>query len=65
MGTERRDSITELLFSALILLNQKLTSTDLPGVPVVKNPPSNAGDWGLIPSEGTKVLHAVGRGQKF
>ena len=65
MGTERRDSITELLFSALTLLNQKLTSTGLPGGPVVKNPPSNAGDRGLIPSEGTKVLHAVGCGQKF
>ena len=65
MVTERRDSITELLFSALVLLNQKLMFIDLPGGPVVKTPLSNAGDWGLIPGEGTKIPHAVGCGQKF
>ena len=40
-------------------------STDLPGGPVVKTPPSSAGDWGLIPGEGTKIPHAAGCGQKF
>ena len=28
---------------------------DFPGGPVVKNPPSNAGDAGLIPCRGTKI----------
>ena len=34
---------------------------DLPGGPVVKNPPSNAGDVGSIPGRGTKIPHAVGQ----
>ena len=29
-------------------------SRDFPGSPVVKNPPSNAGDVGFIPGRGTK-----------
>ena len=28
---------------------------DLPGGPVVKNPPSNAGDAGSLPGRGTKI----------
>ena len=32
---------------------------DFPGGPVVKNPPYNAGDAGLIPGQGTKIPHAV------
>ena len=31
----------------------------LPGGPVVKNPPCNAGDVGSIPGQGTKILHAM------
>ena len=31
------------------------------GCPVVKNPPSNAVDTGSIPSQGTKIPHAVGK----
>ena len=34
---------------------------DFPGGPVVKNPPSNAGDVGLIPGWGTKIPHAMGQ----
>ena len=34
---------------------------DFPGGPVVKNPPSNAGDTGLIPGQGTKIPHAMGQ----
>ena len=30
---------------------------DFPGDPEVKNLPANAGDVGLIPSLGTKILH--------
>ena len=34
-------------------------SWDFPGGRVVKNPPCNAGDVGLIPGQGTKIPHAV------
>ena len=34
---------------------------DFPGGPVVKNPPSNAGDLGSIPVWGTKIPHATGQ----
>ena len=34
---------------------------DFPCGPVVKNPPSNAGDAGSIPGQGTKIPHAVGQ----
>ena len=34
---------------------------DFPSGPVVKNPPSNAGDAGLIPGRETKIPHAVGQ----
>ena len=34
---------------------------DFPGGPVVKNPPYNAGDVGLIPGQGTKIPHATGQ----
>ena len=32
---------------------------DSPGGPVVKNPPCNAGDAGLIPGQGTRIPHAA------
>ena len=32
---------------------------DFPGGPVVKNMPSNAGDTGSIPGQGTKITHAM------
>ena len=28
---------------------------------MVKNPPSNAGDMGSIPGQGTKIPHAMGQ----
>ena len=34
---------------------------DLPGGPMVKNPPSNAQDLGSIPGQGTETLHAMGQ----
>ena len=33
---------------------------DFPGGPVVKNPPANAGDAGLITGHGTKIPQALG-----
>ena len=34
---------------------------DFPGGPVVKNLPSNAGNAGSVPSQGTKISHASGQ----
>ena len=34
---------------------------DTPGGPVVKNPPSKAGDVGSIPGGGSKIPHATGQ----
>ena len=39
----------------------KCDTRDFPGGPAVKNPPYNAGDVGLIPGWGTKILHAGGQ----
>ena len=33
---------------------------DIPGGPVVTNPPAKAGDTGSIPGPGTKIPHALG-----
>ena len=38
---------------------QNCTAGNFPGGPVVKNPPSNAGDAGSISSRGTKIPHAT------
>ena len=43
------------------MLRMKVMVWDFPGGPVVKNPPSNAGDAGLIPGRGTKLPHATGQ----
>ena len=37
---------------------------EFPGGPVVKNPPSNTGDVGSIPGQGTKIPRAVPHSQK-
>ena len=39
----------------------EVEARDFPGGPVVKNPPSNAGDKGSIPGWGTKIPHATGQ----
>ena len=36
-----------------------MQSWDFPGGPVVKTSPSSAGGVGLIPSQGTKIPHAL------
>ena len=38
---------------------------DFPGGPVVKNPPSNAGDVDSIPGRGTKIPHAAGQRSNY
>ena len=40
---------------------KKNEDRDFPGGPMVKNPPSKAGDTGLIPGWGTKIPHAMGQ----
>ena len=40
---------------------KKVVAGDFPGGPVVKNPPTDAGDVGLIPAPGTKIPRAVGQ----
>ena len=42
-----------------------MKARDFLGGPVVKNPPSNAGDTGLIPGRGTKIPHAMGQLRLF
>ena len=39
----------------------KMIVKELRGGPVVKNLPSNAGDTGSIPGQGTKISHATGQ----
>ena len=45
--------------SVLLYLKTLSASQDFPGGPVVKNPPSNAGDMGSIPGWGTQILQAA------
>ena len=40
---------------------KKKSLWDFPGNPVVKNPPSKAGDTGLIPGQGGKIAYALGK----
>ena len=38
-----------------------MNAQDFPSGLVVENPPSNAGDAGSIPGQGTKIPHATGQ----
>lgn len=42
-------------------LEKKLSLGDFPDGPVIKNPPTSAGDLGLAPGEGTKIPQALGQ----
>ena len=42
-------------------LLKRQNSRDSPGGSVVKNPPSNVGDKGSTPGQGTKIPHTVGQ----
>ena len=39
----------------------KMSYREFPDSSVVKNPPCNAGDTGLMPSQGTKIPHTAGQ----
>ena len=43
------------------VVSSKSPWMDFPGGPVVKNPPSKAGNMGSIPGRGTKIPHAAGQ----
>ena len=47
-----------------IQLSYENGTEDFTGGPVVKNPPSNAGDLGSIPGQETKIPHATGQLEK-
>ena len=40
-------------------ISEEVVSRDFPGGLVVKNLPSNSGDVGSIPDQGTKIPHAL------
>ena len=50
-----------LLGTIILRYKLKRNDRDFLGGPVVENPPSNAGDAGLIPGQGTKIPHAAGQ----
>ena len=57
----RADNIFLLLLYLIKIFFKNLKYRNFPGGPVVKNPPSNAGDVGSIPGQGTKIPHASGQ----
>ena len=51
-----------IMFYILVMIySLRSTCWDFPGGPMVKNPPSNAGDVGSIPGQGSKSPHAEGQ----
>ena len=50
-----------LPLKAIVLFIYKRKHWDFPGGPVVKKPPSYAGDTGSIPGRRTKIPHAAGQ----
>jgi len=60
---KQKKSLQEHLFGAKVKkkLPKRVTGRDFPGGAVVKNLPSNAGDAGSIPGQGTKIRHAAGQ----
>ena len=50
-----------LIFNLSKEISIKPQLQDFPGGPAVKNPPSNAGDSGSIPGQGTEIPHAAGQ----
>ena len=45
-------------------MGEKFNSQDFPGGPVVETCTSTAGGMGLIPGQGTKILHGMWGNQK-
>ena len=51
------DSLSYIYFQTI----PAIEAEDFPDSPVVKTPPSNAGDMGSIPGSGSKIPHATGQ----
>ena len=49
------------IFIAVRSFSIRTYHRDFPGSPVVKNPPSNAGDTDSISGRGTEIPHATGQ----
>ena len=67
-GKENISALDETIFHTAETVREKTKEKDkekwggpVPGGPVVKNLPSNAGDEGLIPGGGTKSPQATGQ----
>lgn len=61
-GTERLSNLckdTQLLARLRKDFQKEKCLLEFPGGAVVKSPPCNAGDSGLIPAWGTRIMHAV------
>ena len=56
----KRQRKANTVWSHLYVKSKKNWTQDFPGGPVVTNPPSNAGDVGSIPGQGTKIPRAMG-----
>ena len=59
--TEEKPAGTSFWGKSKKKLPKRVTGRDFPGGAVVKNLPSNAGDAGSIPGQGTKIRHAAGQ----
>ena len=57
----KEKKITWFYSQVNIRIDLKRLLRDLPGGPIVKTPPSNAGASGSIPGLGTKVLWGVAK----
>ena len=58
---KKQQNIFNYILKTTRKFDYRLSSRDFPGGPVVKHPPSNAGDAGPIPGQGTKIPHATGQ----
>ena len=55
------DLVSEVTVTSTIFYSLEKSYWDFSGGPVVKNPPCNAGDMGLIPGRGTRIPYAAGQ----
>ena len=55
---KQQNSVKRLSFNKKLIKKEKRLREGLPGGPVFKTSPSNAGATGLIPSQGVKIPHA-------
>ena len=60
-NTEEKMQVSEEYIQQSTTYVKVKTFRDVPGGPVVKNPPSSAGDVGSIPGWGTKIPRAAGQ----